>query len=41
MQSPVIILPVNGIYENSPVWVIKTGDMLILSEDTRKINSEI
>ena len=41
VQSPVIILPVKGVFQNSPVWIIRTGDMLILSEDTRKINNDL
>jgi len=35
MKSPIILLPIYGTFEgsNAPMWVIKTGDMLILSDD--------
>jgi hypothetical protein len=31
--SPVIIIPINRVYDgkNSSVWVLKTGDMIVLS----------
>ncbi len=35
MLSPVFILPINGTYDgkNSSVWVLRTGDMIVLSQD--------
>ena len=38
MESPVIILPINNTYEgkNASVWVIRTGNLLISSEDLKK-----
>ena len=33
LDSPVLIIPINATFEgkNSPVWVINTGNMLIIS----------
>jgi hypothetical protein len=35
IESPVIILPIHQTFQgrNAPVWVIRTGDVMIVSED--------
>jgi hypothetical protein len=38
IESPVLIIPLNQTFEgkNAPVWIIKLGNMLILSEKDKK-----
>lgn len=37
IESPVLIIPIYATFEgkNAPVWVIRTGNMLIMSEDAK------
>lgn len=39
IESPVLIIPIQQTFEgnNAPVWVIRTGNMLIVSEDLEKL----